>query len=347
MAALEGSISEFGVADILQLIYFQKKTGVLIVTGRFDQVRIHFYRGNIVSATSSRRPEDKKLGHILLKKNLITEEVLQSVLEEQKRTKETIGDLLIQKGYIDRDALQEALKNQIIDQVVQIFSWNEGTYLFKPLQISKEPDITIDTQHVLMEGLRRVDEWSVIEGLISPDSVFKRKEQEVTYEFTPLEERILQEVDGQTDVSTIIDLVGETELETLKAFVSLMEKGVIEPVEETEEVEVVQKKVPSRRYPPLHYLFGLVVVILLAITAVNGIRGIGKISKQMDASTALERLRLRIESYRLTYGRVPEDVDIKLTDPWGRPYVYRPLADGYLIFSKGPDGVEGTGDDIY
>jgi len=32
--ALEGSLKDFGLADILQLIYFQRKTGVLVLDGK-------------------------------------------------------------------------------------------------------------------------------------------------------------------------------------------------------------------------------------------------------------------------------------------------------------------------
>jgi general secretion pathway protein G len=33
-------------------------------------------------------------------------------------------------------------------------------------------------------------------------------------------------------------------------------------------------------------------------------------------------------------------------DPWVRPYLYRRTPNGWLIVSTGPDGVEGTTDDI-
>jgi hypothetical protein len=37
--ALEGLLQEFGLADILQLIYFQKKTGVLNISEVPEAVR--------------------------------------------------------------------------------------------------------------------------------------------------------------------------------------------------------------------------------------------------------------------------------------------------------------------
>jgi general secretion pathway protein G len=33
-------------------------------------------------------------------------------------------------------------------------------------------------------------------------------------------------------------------------------------------------------------------------------------------------------------------------DPWGNEYVYKPAGDGYTLKSCGPDGVEGTEDDV-
>lgn len=47
---------------------------------------------------------------------------------------------------------------------------------------------------------------------------------------------------------------------------------------------------------------------------------------------------------------VPKYLDDQPEDPWGKPYIYRvPGKDGrkYNLFSSGPDGQEGTKDDLY
>jgi len=69
--SLEGSLKEFGLADILQLIYFQRKTGVLTLEGRMDRVRLLFYEGSIISAETRRKVEANRFGKLLLKKGLI------------------------------------------------------------------------------------------------------------------------------------------------------------------------------------------------------------------------------------------------------------------------------------
>ena len=65
--SLEGSLKEFGLADILQLLYLQRKTGVLTLEGRMDRVRLMFYEGNIISAETRRKVEANRFGKLLLK----------------------------------------------------------------------------------------------------------------------------------------------------------------------------------------------------------------------------------------------------------------------------------------
>ena len=49
---LEGTLQAFSVADILQMLALQKKTGILTIEGREDSVTVSFLGGQIVSANS-------------------------------------------------------------------------------------------------------------------------------------------------------------------------------------------------------------------------------------------------------------------------------------------------------
>ena len=179
--ALEGSLKDFGLADILQLIFFQRKTGVLTLEGRMDKIRLFFIEGNIVAAESKRRMEENRLGKVLIKKGLMTEQDLQSVLEEQIISSMKIGNILVSKRIVQKEQIQEILIGQIKETVTQIFGWKEGTYEFTPQEVPVDKDfpISIDTQHLLMEGLRIVDEWSLIEGKITLDTVFMKKTEDI------------------------------------------------------------------------------------------------------------------------------------------------------------------------
>ena len=46
--ALRGTLGDFGIADIFQLVGHQQKTGILLLKNRELEVRIYFVEGNVV-----------------------------------------------------------------------------------------------------------------------------------------------------------------------------------------------------------------------------------------------------------------------------------------------------------
>ena len=55
--ALEGTLKDFALPDILQLIGLQKKTGTLLLRDETDEVTITFKDGSLVSADSDELSE--------------------------------------------------------------------------------------------------------------------------------------------------------------------------------------------------------------------------------------------------------------------------------------------------
>ncbi len=119
----------------------------------------------------------------------------------------------------------------------------------------------------------------------------------------------------------------------------------------------------------------LVTISIIAILAgiVIGISGVA--TKKSDASKAraeITRIQNALEEYRMQYGNyptnsAPNDItslgnsvlnrltntmdnavrDLKLIDPWGNGYWYENQNRfRAIVYSKGPDGREDTGDDI-
>jgi len=351
--ALEGSLKEFGLADILQLIHLQHKTGVLTLEGRMDTVRLMFYEGNIVSAETKRKAESKRFGKLLLKKGLLKEEDIQKALEEQQTTGEKIGRILIKKGLIEKEQLQDILTTQITEIVIQLFSWKDGTYEFSPqgVAVDKELPVTLDTQHVLMEGLRIVDEWSLIEGKLTPDTIFEKTGKSA--ELTQDEEEILEFVDGEGDVSTIIDASHMDSFEASKSLVVLMEKGVIEPKETAPVAPAVslQTAAPTAKkgisYPA--FITPLIFLISFFIALASAPAQRTEYLDRIKTSGDVDNIRFLIEAYKYENGSYPQSIDNVTVkkDLWGKQYLYKASDNGFLLFSAGQDGKEGTEDDVY
>jgi hypothetical protein len=349
--ALEGSLSDFGLADILQLIYFQRKTGLLTLDGRMDRVKLFFVEGNISGAESKRRVDDNRLGKILLKKGLIKEEDLQIALAEHTKTGEKLGNILIQKEMVGKETVTEVVNSQITETVVQLFNWKEGSYEFKTQSVPQEKELSfsLDTQHLLMEGLRIVDEWSIIKGRITLDMVFRATEEAPT-DLTEEEQEVFRYVDGENDVSTIIDISGRDNFQVSKTFLSLMERGLVEPAEAAPvAVTFETAAVRGRQVPFLNLLVPAAICISLVLSvSVIAVKK-NALVREFKAAAAVEGIRFEIESYKIEHSGYPLSLDVitHAKDPWGRPYVYAVSSDSFYVRSVGPDDKDGTADDIY
>jgi len=349
--ALEGSLKDFGLADILQLIYFQRKTGALSLDGKMDKVKLLFVDGNIVGAESKRRIEDNRLGKILVKKELIKEGDLKAVLEEQRSSGIRLGTVLLQKGLVEKEKLQDIINAQITETVVQLFGWKQGSYEFNAQGVpqDKELPFSLDTQHLLMEGLRIVDELSVIKDKLTLDTLFTRTTADST-DLPGEEKEILSLVDGENDVSTIVDLAGKDNFEVSKILLALLEQGLIEtkkvaPVISAEAVHI-EEKAPSAFLGYLPYL--AVAASLILSFAVVFIQK-DETMKVFSAAKMVDELRFRIEEHKLRHDSYPQTLSVltDAKDPWGHLFIYSISENLFTLKSAGPDMTEGTKDDIY
>ncbi|MDP2157087.1 MAG: DUF4388 domain-containing protein [Nitrospirota bacterium] len=348
--ALEGSLKDFGLADILQLIYFQRKTGVLALDSRADKVKLLFVDGNIVGAESKRRNEDNRLGKILVKRGLIKDEDLRAVLEEQRRTGIKLGTALIQRELIDKEKIKEVLNSQITETVVQLFGWQQGTYEFAAQGVpqDKELPFSLDTQHLLMEGLRILDELSIIKDRITLDTLFVRKGND-TSDLTEEEKEVFACVDGNNDVSTIIDLTGMDSYLVSKTFLSLMEKGMVDAQEAAPVIPPEGSAGERKTGAALKYMPYLAVAASLILSFVVVFMQKDDTLKVFDASKKIRELRFSIEAARLKNATYPPSISAitEKPDPWGRPYIYSVSENGFFVKSSGQDRADGTSDDIY
>ena len=369
--ALEGTLKEFGLTDILQLIYYQRKTGVLTVEAGFDCIRIFFYEGNIVFVESSKRAESR-MGKLLLKKGLIKSSQLDNALAQQKLSGAKLGNTLVRMGAISGDVLKETLVQQFTELISYLFTWKQGRYEFKPqgIPMDKDVPISLDTQHILMEGLRILDEWSQVGGKITLESVFVKTAMGPAADqadepdqpgdpnqpagLSETEKQIYGLVDGDNDVSTIAAISGMDSFMISKALLDLYERGLIEKKGVAESVFAPQDESAGAgakgRLPAL-LLEALLAALFLVSVAVfyTGYSASPVFSKSYQASEELDRLRFLAETYKVENGRYPASLKHvgNTTDPWGRPYVYKVTETGYTLFSAGLDGTPGTGDDIY
>ena len=162
--ALKGTIKDFGIADIFQLIGHQAKTGVLILRDEVDEVRVYFQAGAVVRAESTSRPQHLLLGSMLLNAEVLTKEELDQALKEQERTLKKIGTVLTDLDLVTAKEIRAFAYLQMTETVFRLFTWENGTYEFEQTDTVPTDDgvDAIRAESILMEGLRMIDEWPLV-----------------------------------------------------------------------------------------------------------------------------------------------------------------------------------------
>jgi hypothetical protein len=242
--ALQGTLKDFSITEIIQLIGQQLKTGVLKIRRGKSLVEISFVDGMIVHVYSNYRGKKDLIGEILVKAQLITDEQLERVLKLQRETLKYIGEILVELGLLTKEDILKVITTQIYETIYDLFWWEDGTFNFdlKLVESYKKIPFALSTEQVLLNILRMVDEWSEIEKKVfSPHLVFRKPlgaEEKSAGVFSPqslMRERLSSEqemiynlVDGTRTVQEIIDRSLLGKFYASEILLNLMEMGFVE-----------------------------------------------------------------------------------------------------------------------
>ncbi len=300
--ALEGTLRDFSLADILQLIALQHKTGVLNVKSPADMVTLGFADGMLVSAESTAQRLDTRLGTVLVKTRRLHPDALARALELQAQTLQRLGHILLKNGFCSPQDLKDGLDIQIRRIAYGLFRWSDGDYVFEQTDhVDYDQDSTtpLAVERLLMEGARMIDEWPIIEKVVrSLDLVYQKvpvsqpvipaEDEEVedvgesTLERRAREKRldpirisknewaVYELIDGVRNVADINELTFLSEFDGCKAFYDLTSRGLIEEAFSGAAPEglplAVAAPAPARRRLDVSLLAGILLVALAALS---------------------------------------------------------------------------------
>ncbi len=115
-----------------------------------------------------------------------------------------------------------------------------------------------------------------------------------------------------------------------------------------------------RAFTLIELLLVMVIIAILAAVVVPKYAGQAQKAKVKAAQADISTIGTQLRAYEVTNEKFPTSeeglqplVDAKLlekvpVDPWGHPYVYRSTADGFDLYSMGPNGQDDNqgGDDV-
>lgn len=208
---LQGSLREFNLPNILQLVEMNSATGALSLVRDGAHGKIYFNQGSICYAYVV--PQSLPIGQRLVNAGHITPAQLRASFLRQKEASGStrLGATLLEMGLIDRETLEQVVGEQIRDAVFDFFGWPNGHFEFNDDEVASGQDIFVELQveKLIMESCRRIDELEfILEELGSLESVPRLARgladdlSEVT--FSAEEWACAVHIDGHRDINTVL-----------------------------------------------------------------------------------------------------------------------------------------------
>src|SRR5262245_31159067 len=222
---LAGNLRTMDLPEILQWISVGRKTGTLHLSRRSIQKRIVFKEG-VVYTSWSNDPRES-LGQFLIRDGLLTEEQLFKALLNQEQQGRFLGAILVAENILSEDELRHALRNKAVETIYDLFLWPEGQFEFKEGEFPELIHLEVPVTAVILEGVRRVDEWKRIRKVFPSANVTFRVAEAGYKAREPAERRALELVVAGKTLAEISLELRRSEFDAASLLFDLHGRGVI------------------------------------------------------------------------------------------------------------------------
>jgi outer membrane protein assembly factor BamB len=251
--SFKGDLSTIGLAEVFQMISMSQKEGTLIVEDGESKKSIYFGSTGIkLVSTGSRK--GMKLGDILLRAGKVSEGQLSEALENARILKKMVGEVLVEGGFVTDAEIQQVVREQIEEEIYDLFLWKKANFEFieGPDARARDADapvtrLSFDVNGLLLEAVRRADEWNVInQSIPSLDSIFVFSSEAARAEEDGVAsdalKRVYRLIDGATSIAEIVEFTGVPKFEACKSLVDLQSRERIRLLNVEETLSVALKR---------------------------------------------------------------------------------------------------------
>lgn len=250
--ALKGDLSTVGLAEVFQMISMSQKQGTLVVQDGESRKAIYFGKEG-VSLLSTGKRKGFRIGDILVRAGKISDAQLQDILARKQETKRKLGEELVASGMVTEDEIQQVVRSQIEEEIYDLFLWKRAAFEFiegDPVEELKDPNVislSFDLNGLLLEAVRRTDEWTRINQKIpSLDYIYKTVGEDILNELSRNgDERVksvVRHLDGQQTVNDIVEQSLLPRFDICNTLVELMDRGKIRQLDVPEIIQVARQR---------------------------------------------------------------------------------------------------------
>ncbi len=351
--ALTGNIADWSLADLLQIIAAERKSGTLTLQREDDEVHLDFTAGLLVGASEHRtraaEADSKRqsarlltgrrgaaalgaespggfLAFLVTSGRVRPEQARAVILLAHETSADTVSALL--KGELmTHEALEEAMTAYAQDLFTRVLTWESGDYTFaaaaraerargaaRPGTRADRPGgaqpsrptttagaagtVALNTDGLLLEGMRRIDEQPRIAAVVQPETVFTRAEGDrpIPADLGRREAKLLALVDGRRDTRSLAPLAQLGEYEAAEALYNLHQGGFIVARDGDNRAAIVPRTLLPAERPHASFLQVVALAMVLAVSLAFRLGGASLFLPGMGSATVAAPLPAREES---------------------------------------------------
>ncbi len=345
--ALSGSLREFSLSEILQLLSSQRKTGCLRVTRESEARVVYLLEGRIAAVRDRGMGGDDPLTGFLRRIHRLSEEQMRGISSIHAESGRDLVDLLLNGRYLEREELTVLYERLVLDVLHEVISWDDGVYSFAN---GNPPEsvlpMSLSTESMLMEAVRRTDEMRRYQGTLGdPGLVLGLKElPDPDASLSEEEKELFGLVDGRRTLGELVAEAPLNEYEAFEALYRLVEAGWIEIQgrRAREEAPAPDPAANRRGLGPAWRTDAMLAGAAVALVVVMQLAGWKTAPPAVPAEgdaygvLALADVRFALDVYRVERGHYPTRLDELVEAGWisteqtrsaGHPMTYAP-ADG-------------------
>lgn len=179
--ALEGQLSDFNLAEILQLIASQEKSGFLNLEAHRNMVFI-FDRGVLVSTRDRRTASRDPLESFLKAYGFFTEAQWKHIDFVRKNSSLDLTEILVSEGLLTEEQMLPILQSIAQEMTHQGMKLRRGRYHFSPTKgcpPGVRGGMRLAIQSLLMEAARRLDEERLLKEALPSQAITFTQGQKV------------------------------------------------------------------------------------------------------------------------------------------------------------------------
>ncbi len=218
---LQGNTANLPLQNIFQTLALNQQEGILTINFQRQERHIGIRR-SCIFILCERPNTSRVLQQVLAIRGILSESEYENVFATAGAPAPP-GDLLLSRHILQRNQLDEVLREQLLEFTYEIFEWRNANYRFEVKQIPDDRMLfsnaeiarvfTFPANAILMEAVRREDEWGRIRQVIpNQHQIFKLTPGAKIPESlaTPVNhaparlQKLLKLIDGERTVEEII-----------------------------------------------------------------------------------------------------------------------------------------------